>query len=144
MPESLHLCGYVGLPVGHSLYGKDYNDVISVKPETTDRKINVSKVGVINLLCGVSQEQLSNNTIPICLAFDVHGGMTFAKVGLSTSNDGLWYFGFDAAHCDDICPGYDKLMRFDENQVYRTFEYMKNETNNLARQIYEYESSKEH
>jgi hypothetical protein len=44
----------------------------------------------------------------------------------------LWWFGFDCAHADDLCPGARWRM---DGQVYRTFSYVASEIASLAMQI---------
>ncbi len=57
---------------------------------------------------------------------EVHGGLTFA--GEINDNDGLWYFGFDAAHCGDLIPFIPPSpfrSSIYESQEYRDINFMK-------------------
>lgn len=89
-----HLCGYVGVPKGHPLFGKDYNHLEGTK-------------------------------------IIVHGGLTYAKDQAPGSNKkGLWWFGFDCAHHQDLIP---RMMG--NKGVYRNLEYVTSEVKNLAEQL---------
>jgi len=62
---------------------------------------------------------------------DVHGGLTFARIGSNCDKnrfpgleDNEWLVGFDTAHCDDT------MFNWPEEAV-------REETNNLARQLEE-------
>lgn len=132
-----HWCGYVGIPEGHRLYGKDYTATVKVPPEILERPIDVDKVGVINVFCaGLSDsEAMKDGYIDIVLAFDVHGGLTWARdepAGGVDHPDGYWWFGFDCAHVGDLSPKYDTP---DEHHVYRDAEYVEGECASLARQL---------
>jgi hypothetical protein len=65
----------------------------------------------------------------------VHGGLTYSEHGHSDLF-GLWVFGFDCAHSGDLIP--DSVMRYGicgQHDTYRDFEYVKRETESLARQL---------
>lgn len=74
---------------------------------------------------------------------DVHGGVTLSEA----STDGRWLVGFDTAHCYDFIPGerYDNayLPAKAGKDIYRTFDYVKEETRNMARQFKNMEASNE-
>lgn len=123
-PHSGVLCGYVGVPEGHPLFGKAYDDV----------------------------RVLSEDVEPAFP--DVHGGLTFSDrcqphaegehrgichVPDEGEPDHVWWFGFDCAHAWDYNPSYSALteayFRQGHNEIYRTFGYVKGEVRNLARQL---------
>lgn len=104
------LCGYVGVPESHPGFERDYDEV------------NV----------------------------DVHGGLTFADKcqpseegdhrGIchteeNAANAVVWWLGFDCAHSGDLCPKYDRLYL---DATYKTFAYVKRETERLADQLSEF------
>jgi hypothetical protein len=106
-----NLCGYVGVPNGHPYYGQHYDNVPDVS---------------------------------------VHGGLTFANKCQQTApvchiveegeDDDVWWFGFDCAHCWDLCPGTRGLLAEagfppNERDVYRDWNYVHNEVTELARQL---------
>ena len=90
-----HYCGYVGVPKDHPLHGLDYNTNSPHIRDITGEE-GLGQRSPLMLLCGAGKE-----TSP-AMAFDVHGGVTFAGTGyLDLEGDGLWYFGFDCAHYED-------------------------------------------
>ena len=102
------LCGYVGVPEDHKYYEVDYQEV------------------------------------PV----DIHGGLTFsnkcANVEDTTkhvchpiedaANHPVWWLGFDCAHLYDITPNRDEYF-IEYEATYKTFNYVKMETEYLARQL---------
>lgn len=102
-------CGYVGIDKQHPYYGKGYDD------------------------CDV----------------DVHGGLTYAEkcdgqrichIPASGMPDDVWWLGFDCGHFGDLSPGMLALLR-DAGipnlipETYRTFDYVKSQTEWLAEQL---------
>lgn len=138
-PKLGHLCGYVGVDKTHPLYGKDYDDMITVPDFIRDRVIDIDKVGIFNLIASTYDESKPND-IKVSLAFDVHGGLTFSKFGKDSD---LWWFGFDCAHSGDLIPyqlswiSPSDMGRFSEiiEAVYRDIEYVKSECDSLALQL---------
>lgn len=63
--------------------------------------------------------------------FDVHGGLTFSDRGI---------FGFDTSHYNDLMP-FCAALPSEMGNIYRTKEYVIEETNKLAEQFKEYERS---
>jgi hypothetical protein len=59
--------------------------------------------------------------------FNVHGSITY-----SGDRDGVFWYGFDCAHCDDLSPAYEHDFR---SGTYRDLEYVKAECAALARQL---------
>jgi len=107
-------CGYVGVPPGHPAWEKFYDDV------------NV----------------------------DVHGGLTYANKcsghlchePLPGEPNNVWWLGFDMAHAFDYVPGMAATVkksmpeRYDyaglhSMEEYKTLEYARAETNQLAEQL---------
>lgn len=68
---------------------------------------------------------------------EVHGGITFSdnylpiKPYVRICN--YWWLGFDAGHYDDIFPFGDKFDTTITNATYKNIEFIKNETEKLAR-----------
>lgn len=64
----------------------------------------------------------------------VHGGLTYSDVRIEA--DKFWFFGFDCAHFMDLVPG-TLLHRssLPVNDVYRNMNFVKAETEELARQL---------
>jgi len=83
-------------------------------------------------------DMLSNNTDKYNkLEYTVHGGLTFCGT-LKDRNDLM--IGFDCAHSGDIMP--KRLNLNCSGSIYRTMEYVKEQTKYLAEQIYEDSFSK--
>lgn len=144
--DSGHLCGYVILPVGHSLHGKQYTDVM---PElTTLNRVKELPVGenppfqiIFSALCGaVLQPRLD-------LILQVHWGVTYAGTADYLGFHDQWAIGFDCAHSGDLAffMGPERFMatrRMDAEEslscgsnVYRDLEFVTNELKRLAEQI---------
>lgn len=100
------LCGYVGMPPRHPLFGKDYNDV------------NADANGGLTF-SDKCQEQRGDGS-GIC--------------HVAPGEPELWWLGFDCAHSWDICPGYPRGHR-DDRATYKTVAYVKNQCRKLAQQL---------
>jgi hypothetical protein len=104
------LCGYVGVPKTNKHYGKGYDSI----------EIEGSEWGP-----------------------EVHGGLTysadsdgsFLRRYVPTLPEGLWWFGFDCAHCNDVMPGMMRLPGMFEHSIYKNLAYVKAETASLAAQL---------
>jgi hypothetical protein len=100
-------CGYVGLPKTHSLYGQE-------RPNTLD-------------------------------TLDVHGGVTYSAhcdgfiCHVTKDPDELFWIGFDCAHSQDLIPGLVTTMETlptpPWSVTYKTFDWVKKETERLALQL---------
>lgn len=123
------LCGYVGVPPGHSLHGVDYGACPQADdcPER-DRYCNHSPESVLS----------------------VHGGITFSDFcDPSEADDAIchtpapgrpdkvFWFGFDCAHAGDLCPGSFNFTTdsFRTADTYRDLTYVRNEVQALAVQL---------
>lgn len=157
-PVTGALCGYVGVPESHPLYGVPYN-----KPHESTTRLwekvkegEIGKRGTIPVFClGFSNEdELPSPEI----IFDVHGSLTFSGFChkdsknesniCHTGNDNPYWFGFDCSHAWDISPAIDARMReyvpdrdFPRlpNTEYRNLAYVTSEVESLARQLKELE-----
>ena len=145
-------CGYVGIPEGHPLYGKNEDSQVKItvrdmiKKENEDNKRNSLATLMITL-------EDPDNFITLGLYFNVHGGITYCKGGHDSKHpveSDLWWLGFDCGHCYDK-PDFElleKLWGDDEKVRYRidnplifddmelrTKEYVQQECKNLTDQI---------
>jgi hypothetical protein len=117
-PMSGHLCGYVGVPEDHPLFGEGYSDV--------DLDIDVHGDLTFAGLCREGAEETG-----IC------------HVPQPGRPDRIWWFGFDAAHAWDVRPEAAALLaRYgiaafpdDPSATYRTVSYMQAECTRLAAQL---------
>ncbi|MBA7620179.1 hypothetical protein ES703_27524 [subsurface metagenome] len=104
-----HLCGYVAVPKGHLCYGKDYDHIPY------------------------------DDLFPV----EVHGGLTWCKEGDGDLwPEGYWWFGFDCAHAWDLVPQilelekcFPDLKPLMSSNTYRNFQYVRRETEDLAKQV---------
>jgi len=125
------LCGYVGVNKKHSFYKKGYNDLVPTFGRMK-RNTSIDNIGIINAVCGEYDETVDKAIMALIL--DAHGGITYASQGNDTylpKNN--WWIGFDCGHL------YDKLPFMPigvDNDIYRDMEYVTNEVNNLAKQLY--------
>lgn len=117
-------CGYAGVAPGHPLHGVWYTDC----PQKCGKKY-----------CEHSPERV----------LSVHGGVTYANlcdghichVPKSGEPDNVFWFGFDAAHFNDLSPGiraYEKARGFEtffSCGVYRDLGYVKKQIEELAKQL---------
>lgn len=125
-------CGYVGVPDTHPLFGKDYHERIAVK----DRgKLVVDKVPPMKALVEALQPEDGKASLS-CL-INVHGGLTYANSEWP-ADDGLWYFGFDCSHYNDLSPKdvfqsfSGGIWQLSGDTTYRTLDYVKEEMQTLA------------
>jgi hypothetical protein len=108
------LCGYVGVAAGHPLYGKGYDELLSVRCH-----------GGLTFAsrCSPGPEDRAICHIP----------------GDGESDD-VWWFGFDACHWMDLAPGMEAQMRtliagHRSHGIYRDLGYMQREVARLAAQL---------
>jgi hypothetical protein len=133
------LCGYVGIPPGHVLFGWDYHDDIKLDPKFL--KGSIDDVSVFSLFT-YNKEEHDNDTVPIDIALKVHGGLSW-----SDEEEGLWWFGFDCGHAWDLSPGLQVFYQrhafnFHRNQTYRDVNFVKQQCADLAFQLKQLEAVK--
>lgn len=135
MGHSGNLNGYVAITKDHPLFGKLYSDKIKVNEEP---KFNGNYIG---LLCAAFDDKKEENVYSIDMALNVHGGITFSRAELAGVDKELfgelWWFGFDTAHAGDLRPFQTDIDRKYPltDEEYRDFEYVKDETKQLAEQL---------
>lgn len=107
-PHSGHLCGYVGVPEGHKLFGKDDQDV----------EVTVHGGLTFSGKCNESDKE--------------HG---ICHRPFPGRPDHVWWLGFDCAHLGDISP--ESIRRFDTDYhaTYKTVHYVKGQCRELAKQL---------
>ena len=111
------LCGYVGVPEGHALFGKEYDDV--------DADLRCHGGVTFTGACRPD-------------ATEEEGICHTPGAGES---DRVWWLGFDAAHCNDFIPRADADMRklgipsMAGDSVYRDLAYMTANCTELAAQL---------
>ncbi|MGE5634415.1 MAG: hypothetical protein ACM3VV_04235 [Deltaproteobacteria bacterium] len=127
--SSGHLNGYVLVPRGHILYGKDYNDI--------------EKKYEINIHGGLTYSDFGHFI-----------GEYFPSFATDINNkeedkEEYWLIGFDTAHAYDMQPLQyvrdpeliDRFGMLFESETYKDMEYVTNECKNLVDQIIKISSS---
>lgn len=148
--QSGALCGYAGVPEKHPLFGVGYSEESPALAKALEARMNSpvdeKQLGLgvmLGLMLGEGEKQTPE------MAFSVHGGLTFAAkcrpsddpahgichTGEDVANKVVWWFGFDCAHAGDVSPAYER--HFGYSEVYRDFDYVKQQTENLAKQLSE-------
>jgi hypothetical protein len=106
-----HRCGYVGVPQGHPLHGLAYGDGSPVLKAAWEKAKEgpIGKRGILSVLLAPCEGDLPK----VDSVFDVHGSITYSGGDnkYPVVSDGLWWFGFDCAHCDD---GKDESLMSEE------------------------------
>jgi len=97
-----HICGYVAVAEGHPLHGVHYDEEAECLrgklPEVMEG--TTGKRGIITILCAAVDKPRAT----MDLVFDVHGSVTYTGKGERSclpKENGVWWIGFDTAHCDD-------------------------------------------
>lgn len=115
------LCGYVGVPKTHAVYGKDYNDI--------DAEVH--------------------GGLTFAGACHKHGSeeSSICHIVEEGESDDVWWLGFDCAHCSDLSPAMRRTMRgiikenYEEHEweIYRDMKYVTDQVEFLAKQLKELE-----
>lgn len=104
------LCGYVGVPPGHPLHGKDY-----------------SRCPDFDTHCGLTYAASCDEGGHICHA---------PQPGESPD---VWWLGFDCAHAGDVCPAHlatDRAHGFrEEYESYKDVRFVRGLVESLAAQL---------
>ena len=131
--KSGHWCGYVRVEPGSPLHGKEQSWELDCPPKWLNREVNVQEdIGWMGALRAAFTEP---GKVSLGLLLFCHGGLTYAAKG-PPGDDG-WWFGFDCALAGDAWPR--RLVELDDPGVYRTLEYVQDQTIRLAKQIRELE-----
>lgn len=96
-----HRCGYVGVPEGHPLYGKDFGSQLKVAMKEMQNE-PIGKRSPIQLFY-FSDKDLDDQ-IEIQHYFNIHGGITYLGGGKESTypiESDLWWLGFDCGHAGD-------------------------------------------
>jgi hypothetical protein len=147
-------CGYVGVPPEHPLYGLPTNHLLKLPASWFEGRKLLQGVGPMDLFIHILSDA-KDDTFPISIALQVHGGVNFAEHG-HTLKDGYWWFGFDCGHAGDFVPNNPDIKRemnqmvesmpehmratirdivFREEGVYRDQQYVVSECQSLAAQL---------
>ena len=136
-PEIGHLCGYVGIPKNHPLYGVHYGEESPALAARFKERLNEpigENAPIVAIMLGEPKAtpELSFN--------NVHCGITWSADRLPGKKikSRRWWYGFDCAHHNDICPYLARFQSITE-ATYKDMAYVKNITENLAFQLREIE-----
>lgn len=146
------LCGYVGIPESHPLFGVHYGEPSPVLASLTMQRMGepVGEHPPFSVLLGALMGQFPEPS-PVT-ALRVHGGITYSDV----CDEGgrichvpqpgrparVWWYGFDTGHHNDQSPAIDALLRThaalyrEDRGVYRDRAYMEQEVRALAAQLH--------
>ena len=146
-------CGYVGVPAGHMLYKKNYNDHLDIpKTEVIDKNIRYREI-----IPALFSEFDNDKRIAIGAYFDVHGGLSYSGGDNYPVKSDLWWLGLDCGHYDDgkdldlvekywgDDPRIQTMLRIEKSYPYtddepvRSMDYVTNECKVLVNQIIELE-----
>lgn len=120
-------CGYVGVPEGHRLFEKDYNDLFDWETEIGD------EVDVHGGLTFASR----------CQPGATEGSRAVCHTARPGSPE-VWWFGFDCGHYNDVSPGMLQYLKGFTPEIelpgelraaYRTIEFVQGEVTRLAAQL---------
>jgi len=126
-------CGYAGVSEIHPLFGKGYDERIPVPDRGA---VTIDKVSLLTTVCEALHED--DGQVSLAALINVHGGITYAG-DKWPADDGLWYFGFDCSHYNDLTPRNvfdsfsDGIWRFDTEAKYRTLDFVKAELETLTK-----------
>jgi hypothetical protein len=151
-----HLCGYVRLDAGHPLHGVRYSDSV---PDAFMQDLE----GMMHQPIGhrsffdvfiASIDHSAGERHRVALLIDVHGSVTFSGGPDDEDGHGVFlppgfWWGFAAMGYQDLAPGMRAMglwMRanspgmaglplVDEDNIYRTLPYMREQCESMARQL---------
>ena len=93
-----HRCGYVGIPVGHELYKKEFTDYLEINKSEIENE-EIGNRGIIPIVISALDE---DDRVRMDVYFNVHGGLTYSNnYDDYPVESNLWWFGFDCAHYMD-------------------------------------------
>ena len=140
--HSGHLCGYVGVPKGHPLYGAS---VFEPHPFFVERNLQeqveppVIRAEYIAWAIRAFDER-NSLTLTVAGRLTAHGGVNYGDNHLpheALEGIDLWWFGFSCDHSGDDYPSQSRVFSERYGYVYRDMAYVTEQTENLARQLAE-------
>jgi hypothetical protein len=138
------LCGYVGVPPGHVLFGWHHGDDVQVREEFLRERNVGGDLSSVDVFMYMLQGGPKNGTIPLGMALRVHWGVNWAgEFPLDDAPCEAWWFGFDCGHAGDLVPSladFFRGFRMLPVPVYRDIEYVKGQCELLAFQLRQLEA----
>lgn len=148
------LCGYVGVPEGHPMYRKHYDEVdvrahggLTFSDMCADASAESFERWRQRMLTTVKAEAENYPHGDAARAWRESGRFIDDYAGWLAFNesrrichkpeagrpDHVWWLGFDCAHSGDICPSYERGTSYEDS--YKDFRYVTNEVTELAAQL---------
>lgn len=113
MPAPGHLNGYVAVPDTHPACNMSYNGDTYVEHEERMAAFRAElrrTKGDINKWRSFPEQKAFPGIGEAIEKIEVHGGLTYAGLGLRKAFKDEWWFGFDCGHAFDLCPAMDATM----------------------------------
>lgn len=90
-------CGYVGVPLGHMLYKKEFTDYLDIPKSELDNE-EIGDRGILPIFFSAIDD---DDRVRLDTWFNVHGGITYSRDGDYPVKSDLWWLGFDCGHYRD-------------------------------------------
>lgn len=90
-------CGYVGVPLGHTLYKKEFTDYLDIPKSELDNE-EIGDRGILPIFISAFDD---DDRVRLDTWFNVHGGITYSGDGDYPVESDLWWLGFDCGHYRD-------------------------------------------
>ena len=119
--------GYVLVDRNHPLSGRDYRETMEELEWMSKKQRHAPSEGAPDYFAMLFDSEGS-----ISSALNTHGGVTYGGWNYET---GLWSFGFDTAHCDDVAPALTSFLMDIGVGTYKDRKYVMDQAKSLARQI---------
>ena len=121
------LGGYVAVPIGHPLWGFAYDAVPADLDISAHRGLDYSE----------SCREHERESIAICHVSERRTNKRAHPAGREKNiSDDTWWFGFGCDKPGDLIPdGYKPPLHREEGEVYRSIDYVYEETRSLARSL---------
>jgi hypothetical protein len=143
------LCGYVGLPADHPLYGVGYDQEHPALAQRAGARAD-EPIGTMSPMLVLLAAVKGEIAIEPRMALAVHGGLSYSgfwrmsgdRTTARWSSGRMvdpgyarrWWFGFDCGHHGDITPANAERYGWHDG-IYRDIEYVIAETRSLAEQL---------
>jgi hypothetical protein len=152
------LCGYVGVPSGHPLHGKDYDDArvdvhggLTFAHGCAEITREVWEKWRERLLSPKHQEEAKRyphgdaaNRLKEWAeglnSYEAWSDRAHARhvchLPSPGEPDNVWWLGFDCAHLGDVCPSMDRHSFSEHGASYKSIAYVTAECRSLAAQLH--------
>ena len=138
--HSGHLCGYVGVPKGHPLYGASAFEPHPLFVEQNLQEQDEPPVVRAEYIAWAIRVFDERNSLTPAGRLTAHGGVNYGNSLLpreAPEGSGLWWFGFSCDQGGDDYPEQSRVFSERYGYVYRDMAYVTAQAENLARQLAE-------